>query len=1091
MESNTPAHGEPLSPSLEALHHRLLEDLQVDTRIAADTLFNQGDRIPLPFQLGRFQLLEQIGEGGQGTVYRAYDPNKAATVAIKVLNTTGQFWDSSHKARFRREAQLTSRISDPHVASVLEASQVDGVSYLVMPFCPGPSLAVWLRSRPGQPVPMNDAVNLARALTDAMVACHARGVLHRDLKPANVLLFPKADVTSNPAELSEYIPRVCDFGLPRAEDSGEAITGSHTVLGTRAYMSPEQSEGILEEVGVATDIWALGVILYELLTGQQPFGDDSKTLIRILTGEPIAPRQLNPQIPKDLEAIVVKCLTKNLHHRYGTAAALAEDLDRFLKSKPTIARPLGWAGRVQRWVRRRPLVASGVVVSLVLLGMATAGIALHYRSVEHLNIQLGQALDAAQKRIYREEIRRGAELLRQGDETALFALLQRLKPAPGQPDHRDFSWRYLAWRLGDSRYTQQMVKGTLDLCYAPDGQYFATISTIGQVRIWDALSAELISELAIPDQASRESNVSRVLISPQQRWLLALLPIVTQNEPSYRLFRWDLQNTKEAPLALDIGNPRGCWNGLQFADDGKTLLISIQSPTANSNFFSSVAIHSIDVEHLQVRHKQTIPGGQIFDIAADPDGITWWALTASTLPTASLTRMRFQAVHFDPHDGFSPQAHFLRDESIEQFRGAAYNPRYRRLAVARTTKDISQVVEYEDQQSKPLWTNPFAYSGTIWEYRLRYSKDGKELFVSNSSNEIDKALPVAGFWRSGSGEPELQHQVKSEHGVTQLIRNPVTGEIAIACYDGIIHLLPASHSKSSSLSLTQSKQNAPVWSLSFQPDGLLVSCGDFGMTRLWNIAERKQINNLTKGAILNSTSAALPKTTHSLIVGDYAGQVRLLDTKTGLLIKQWSATTPSKIRSLTASVDGRWVVAGGKSDQLWIWDRQLDTVLHRKHGHPDSIRALAILGSQLFTGCEGGFLYSSDVVTGEKAWETCSSEEIWCMVATSAFDKLIVTGNSHGHLNWNAANSGKFIRTSNRAHPGGIHALAISPDNMILASAGEDHVIKLWDLSSGEELLTLAGHNSPVYALAFSPDGKYLVSGDTGGQILLWPTVSD
>ncbi len=302
-----------------------------------------------------YELLDVLGRGGMGVVYRARQLGFNRLVALKMIRA-GAAAEPGEYARFRIEAEAVARLRHPNIVPVYDIGEADGCPYFSMEHLDGGSLAARARTEPLSP---RRAAEVVEALARAMHHAHVLGVVHRDLKPSNVLL--DADGT----------PKVTDFGLARLLDADVTRTASEVVLGTACYMAPEQAAGRSHDIGPATDIYGLGAILYDLLTGRPPIerGSWATMLERVRTQEPVEPRRLRPEVGRDLEAVCLKCLHKEPARRYASAQEFADELVRFLDGKPTRARPLSWAGRLGRFVRRRPF-ASAVAVLLFLAAVA-------------------------------------------------------------------------------------------------------------------------------------------------------------------------------------------------------------------------------------------------------------------------------------------------------------------------------------------------------------------------------------------------------------------------------------------------------------------------------------------------------------------------------------------------------------------------------------------------------------------------------------------------------------------------------------------------------------------------------------------------
>lgn len=369
-------------------------------------------RVPATIQLPGYEILEELGRGGMGVVYRARDLRLKRHVALKMI-LAGAHADREQHKRFRAEAEAVARLRHPGIVQIYEVGEQEGLPFFSLEFCAGGSLGVRLKENPLPPV---EAAALVEQLAQAMQHAHSSGIIHRDLKPGNILLTGAKEESSGSQPTREerrenkstfggsernssvgqgsfaLVPKVTDFGLAKQLDSEQGQTATGAVLGTPSYMAPEQAEGRNRDIGPAVDIYALGAILYECVTGRPPFRASTplETIQQVLSQSPVAVRQLQPAVPKDLETICLKCLHKEPHRRYATAEDLVADLQRFLRREPVLARPIGNAERFARWCKKNPAIASVSAFAILLLVATLVSVTALYLRAEGLR-QLAEA----------------------------------------------------------------------------------------------------------------------------------------------------------------------------------------------------------------------------------------------------------------------------------------------------------------------------------------------------------------------------------------------------------------------------------------------------------------------------------------------------------------------------------------------------------------------------------------------------------------------------------------------------------------------------------------------------------------------------
>ena len=458
-----------------------------------------------------YELLEKLGEGGMAIVYKARQEGLNRLVAFKMI-LGGHRAGPKDLIRFLVEAEAVASIKHPHVVQVHEYGEADGRPFLTLEYLPGGTLAERLKSD-GRLGP-RDAAELVAKLARAVQAAHDQGIVHRDLKPANVLFDAQDE------------PKVTDFGLAK-RTTGIDQTHTQAVMGTPAYMSPEQAQGKSKFVGPPADVYALGVILYECLTGTRPFHDeDTHVLLRkVIEDEPTRPTRHVPGLPRDLELIALKCLAKDPADRYPTAAALADDLARFAAGEPVSVRAAGPAERALKWARRKPTQAAAYALTfavVVLLAFGATVAALWWRAerargtaeVAKKAAELSRdaekkartEVEIAQEKLARFEYGRTMQVAHQewrdNNSAATLALLEGTRA-----DLRGWEWKYVqSLSHGELLEFKGHTNFVTSVSWSPDGSRIATASEDQTVRVWDARTG--VEALTLKGHSDRVNSVS-------------------------------------------------------------------------------------------------------------------------------------------------------------------------------------------------------------------------------------------------------------------------------------------------------------------------------------------------------------------------------------------------------------------------------------------------------------------------------------------------------------------------------------------------------------------------------------------------------
>lgn len=505
-------------------------------RTSKSTSPRKKKRPRFPQEFGRFVIKEELGRGGFGVVFKAFDPMLQRDVALKMPRP--EVLVSPVLAdRFFAEARTSAALAHAHIGQIHEAGEIGPTCYIVSELCEGPNLAEWLEERK-EPVDYRFAARLIAVLAEATAYAHQeRGILHSDIKPSNVLLFPFKDRSAKPptdVALLGMNPKLSDFGLAKVlEEKTDDESAEQGIVGTPEYMAPEQKEGDPAKICPATDVFALGTVLFEVLTGKPLFSKSSleNASTELFPINPLSLRQSRPDIPHDLEAICLRCLEKAPADRYENAAALGEDLRRFLAGMPTQARPLSFFSRFSKLTRRRPTESLLVVVVVVFLTVAGIGAWQHQSTVKESTERIEEIEKETQeqhenaevnrRRVldleYVGDVRQASQAFETGDVKQCVDLLMKHIPSGLEPDRRGFEW-YRLWRL--SHQEKAILEGAADnlyqVCYSPDGQYVVAACGDGALMRWRQGSKDPV---ILP--ARHSGDVNAVSYTPDGRHILS------------------------------------------------------------------------------------------------------------------------------------------------------------------------------------------------------------------------------------------------------------------------------------------------------------------------------------------------------------------------------------------------------------------------------------------------------------------------------------------------------------------------------------------------------------------------------------------
>jgi WD40 repeat protein len=996
---------------------------------------------------GDYEILGELGRGGMGVVYKARQVTLNRPVALKMVRL-GLLANDDELRRFQNEAEAVALLDHPGIVPVYEVGEHDGQRYFSMKLIEGTSLVPTLAKYKDDP---KAAARLVAEAAEAVAHAHMRGILHRDLKPANLLV-----------DLDGH-PHITDFGLAKRLVEDIELTQSGAILGTPAYMSPEQAAGRRGTITTATDVYGLGAVLYALLAGKAPFGGDSvvDTLQAVKEHLPEPPTKLNAKVPRDLETICLKCLQKVPHRRYPTALALADDLRAWLEGRPIAARRVGPGERTWLWCKRRPALA-GLLAALALSLIGATGLSIAYarQQADRAKIERLLRLEAMKERdrnarqAYISGINLAWHEWQDANPARVRDLLEATRPAhEADPDFRSFEWFYLdqLGRIPLWTYAPKESIGS-SIAFGPEGTWVAVATGGNDGKTTDIVVLDVRTGKEIRKIAARRARFDRIAASPdgsRLAWAGDDGAIVFHDTGTGA----DLQRILSSP-------PKAMSGGrVTFSPDGRQLarLVSESGPDQAQSL-----VKIWDVTAKREVKSVGIPS-DVHGLAFSPDG--------SRMATvgAGLKIWNISTGKVEREIGTN-----------EPFTDVAYSPDGQLLAGATFTGWIGLWDPVTGVAGKTLG----GHRGEI--LRIRFSPDGRRL-VSGGRDRVVRIWDVP----TGSVHLELRGH---ESTVWDVGFTPDGHRLAsVSLHDGAVKFWEAERGQES-IELTNgrlSSDSHPPWGLAFSADGrVLVAARAAGALEAWDPGRGTSLFRIDGDAANGRGWVAIDPRSDLLATPDGKRSIVLRQTSTGAAIRTLDSSADSRVGAF--SLDGRFLVAGSNGvGTIRVWEVATGRLVATLDGHTEPVECLAF-------SPDGGKMASGSFDTTVRIWDFPSRSQVMVYrghssaIASVAFHP---DGQGLASASIDASRPGEIrlwaIKTAQdshvlRGHAGFVRRLSFLPDGQRLVSLGDDGVLKLWDAVSGQETLSITAHSRNGLGLAVSPDGRRLATSGAEGAIRIW-----